>query len=78
MLLVHGVSAKHINYTFHKFSILNAMIKCKLCEKEYKNNLAGGLTSHLQDKHNISNEDVYAKMLFSKLMSVIDEYWSKL
>jgi hypothetical protein len=35
------------------------MIKCKICEKEFKNNLGGDLTLHIQNVHNISTADYY-------------------
>jgi hypothetical protein len=35
------------------------MIKCKICEKEFKNNLGGNLTLHIQNIHNISFADYY-------------------
>lgn len=37
------------------------MEKCKICNKEFKNNLGGQLTVHLKKEHNISYEDYYVK-----------------
>jgi hypothetical protein len=35
------------------------MIKCKICRKEFKNNLGGDLTLHIQNAHNMSTADYY-------------------
>jgi len=35
------------------------MIKCKICNKEFENNLGGQLTQHVEKEHNISREDYY-------------------
>jgi len=35
------------------------MIKCKICEKEFKNNLGGDLTLHLHNAHNMLLADYY-------------------
>lgn len=35
------------------------MIKCKICEKEFKNNFGGDLTLHAQNVHNMSFADYY-------------------
>lgn len=32
------------------------MIKCKICNEEFKNNLGGDLTKHLENKHNVTLE----------------------
>lgn len=34
-------------------------MKCEICDKEYKNNLSGGLTLHIKKVHNISEKDYY-------------------
>jgi hypothetical protein len=35
------------------------MVKCKICDKEFKNNLGGQLTVHLEKEHGMSYEDYY-------------------
>lgn len=35
------------------------MVKCEICNQEFKNNLGGDLTKHLRDEHNMSMEDYY-------------------
>jgi hypothetical protein len=35
------------------------MIKCEICEIEFKNNLGGDLTSHILKTHNMSTADYY-------------------
>jgi len=35
------------------------MIKCEICNKEFKNNLGGNLTIHIRDCHNITQSDYY-------------------
>lgn len=35
------------------------MIKCEICNREFKNNLGGDLTKHLKEEHNMSMEDYY-------------------
>lgn len=39
------------------------MIKCNICNTEFKNNLGGQLTNHLKENHNISVEDYYVKFI---------------
>lgn len=35
------------------------MIKCEICNLEFKNNLGGDLTKHIKEIHNVSMEDYY-------------------
>ena len=35
------------------------MIRCEICNQEFKNNLGGDLTKHLREEHNMSMEDYY-------------------
>jgi len=43
------------------------MIKCEICELEFKNNLGGDLTKHLKLIHQLSMEDYYVKTVLNNI-----------
>ncbi len=43
------------------------MINCKICNKEFLNNLAGSLTIHIKDEHNLELKDYIIKTEFNDI-----------